>query len=128
MTTYIRRHLRHVLNLGLVAGLGATLAVSGCTKEAPSGGWVTTEPGLGYHAKPPHIANPYTTADLQDLGFTNCVALDDADEGHLYAAHVVELPNGHMQRMSQPEVARRIEVFGGTPRTSDDVEIHGSCD
>jgi hypothetical protein len=76
--------------------------------------------------------NTWTTADLRDAGWKGCrnVLTDVPTYERPPVAHVVRLPVAEgwdYVRMTPAEVASRIEAFGGTATTADDVKIIANC-
>lgn len=121
--------LRYLPTLLLPVLLGVGVAVSGMTVEAPEGGWVASSPleaQIAAEVRESKPRNVWTTEDLEAAGWTGCVAVDDDEVTfeHAPEAHVVRLPvaeGWNWVRMPAAEVAKRMEVFGGTTTTKDDV-------
>lgn len=119
----------NALTAALMPLLFAVAVVAGTVQvQAPEGGWYG-DPETLAETQASKPVNEWTDADVAAL-WAGCRAVQDSAEvNRVPAAHVVLTVGNAYVRMPQPEVADRVEAFGGTPRgdSRDVAKIIGTC-
>lgn len=129
-----RRRLAAQLQLLLLVLLAIGVSAGAATLP-PEGEWTANgaiERSIADEVRASKPRNVWTVEGLRSAGFAGCVPVDGdvVTFEHLPAAHVVRLPlaeGWRWVRMPAREVAARLEVFGGTTSTRDDVVVVGNC-